>query len=127
MIDWEQYKPFFKPMEFMCKHCGVERMEPEFIDRLFTLRKEWKRPMIFSSAYRCAKHPQEAVKAIPGSHTTGRAADVVTQGKDAAALVQLAMGLGFTGFGISQKGHIGRFIHLDDMPESVNRPMIWSY
>ena len=48
--------------------------------------------------------------------------------EDALKLLELAIKLGFTGFGINQKGS-SRFIHLDTLENSSARPRptIWSY
>ena len=81
-----------------------------------------------NSAYRCADHPIEARKAFPGSHASGRAIDIGVAGEEAYKLIQGALEEGFTGIGVSQKGPT-RFIHLDDLEDSENRPRphIWSY
>lgn len=126
-MDWEKYQPFFKRSEFQCSHCGKCEMNEETMDRLFKLRLRWNRIMVPTSGYRCKDHPNEASKPRPGAHTEGRAVDIRTHGKDAYELVQVAMELGFTGIGINQKGSVGRFIHLDDMPASATRPTFWSY
>lgn len=125
-MDWEKYHPFFKQTEFQCSHCGKCEMNEQMMDRLFKLRLKWNRPMIFTSAYRCAQHPIETKKPRPGAHSHGRAVDIRTQGRDAYELIRDAMELGFTGIGVNQKG-LGHFIHLDDMPAAPNRPTFWSY
>jgi hypothetical protein len=50
------------------------------------------------------------------------AVDLGVQGAEAVAVLRLALGLGFTGIGVQQKG-AGRFLHLDLRRE----PTIWSY
>ena len=82
-------------------------------------------PMRITSGYRSPKHPIEARKSKPGTHASGRAADIAVSRGDAVKLLRLAMMDGrFTGFGIQQKG-AKRFIHLDST--TTNRPTIWSY
>lgn len=127
--SWSVYAPFFSEYEFACKHCGKCLMLPRFMDRLYRLRRQWNKPMLFSSGYRCPEHPVEARNPKgPGVHAMGCAADVLVSGRDAVELLWLAKAEGFTGFGINQKGS-GRYLHLDDAPDSLRfvRPMIWSY
>jgi len=119
-MDWAEY-PNFRSAEFRCRHCGREKMQPAFMERLQSLRNEFG-PMVISSGWRCFDHPIEKAKTHPGMHSTGMAADVSVQGADAVRFLRLALGLGFTGIGVQQKG-TGRFIHLD--LRAV--PAIWSY
>lgn len=127
VTDWSAY-PNFSKREFDCKATGENRMQASFMERLQQLRIAYGQPMSISSGYRSPKHPIEAKKSRPGAHASGHACDVAVQGADAIRLLRLAIGLGFTGIGIQQKG-TGRFIHLDDHPAGahVPRPAIWSY
>jgi uncharacterized protein YcbK (DUF882 family) len=120
-VDWSRY-PNFQEKEFRCRHCGVAAMQPEYLERLQALRTAYGRPMTITSGYRCPEHPVEAAKAEPGMHATGRAADIGVSGADAVRVLQLALGLGFTGIGVQQKGP-ARFLHLD----LRQHPAIWSY
>jgi len=98
------------------------------MNRLTSLREDWGQPMVVNSAYRCPNHPIEARKARPGAHASGRAVDIAVRGEDAYKLLLVALGHGFTGIGVNQKGD-SRFIHLDDLTEEDGkyRPTIWSY
>jgi uncharacterized protein YcbK (DUF882 family) len=120
---------YFKLEEFSCKHCGKNLMDPAFLEKVDKLREEWGHPLIVSSGYRCPVH-NAAVSSTGrnGPHTTGHAADFAIRGGDALSLLKIAIWAEFTGVGINQKG-TGRFIHLDDLPNSpgVPRPTIWSY
>jgi zinc D-Ala-D-Ala carboxypeptidase len=127
--NWNRYAPFFSEHEFACKHCGKSLMRPRFMDRLYELRQQYGKPMLFSSGYRCPDHPVEAGKSNgPGVHTLGCAADILVSGREAFELLRLAVAAGFTGAGVAQKG-ANRYLHLDDAPDSLRfvRPMIWSY
>lgn len=125
-MDWALY-PNFSENEFRCRHSGVLQMSPEFMARLQRLRLGFGAPMRVTSGYRHPTHPIEAAKAVPGAHSTGRAADIGVQGADALRLIALAADLGFTGIGVQQKGG-GRFIHLDDLEGPAwPRPTVWSY
>jgi zinc D-Ala-D-Ala carboxypeptidase len=121
--NWDRY-PNFGRDEFKCSHCGEENMDPEFMDALQELRDQFG-PMQISSGYRCANHKAEKRKAKPGTHFSGKAADIAVSRGDAVKLLRLALLDGrFSGFGIQQKKG-GRFIHLDST--TTNRPTIWSY
>ncbi len=120
-LDWAKY-PSFKSAEFRCRHCGKEEMQPEFMEKLQALRHQYGKPLRVTSGYRCPDHPIEKAKVHPGMHATGLAADLGVQDGDAVDLLRLALGLGFTGIGVQQKG-AGRFLHLDLRSE----PTIWSY
>lgn len=95
------------------------------MDRLQRLRTAYNRPMRITSGYRCALHPIEIKKEVPGAHTSGCAADIAVDGNDAYELLRLAFQMGFTGIGVQQKGS-GRFIHLDVL-KNPPRPNVWSY
>jgi zinc D-Ala-D-Ala carboxypeptidase len=123
-MDWSKY-PNFKADEFKCSHCGKNEMKPEFLTKLQALRTTYGKPMRVTSGYRCPQHPIEAKKAAPGAHASGCAVDIGVEGLDAHRLLTLALGAGFTGIGVQQKG-TGRFIHLDTMTTGA-RPTIWSY
>jgi len=121
--------PFFTEEEMRCQ-CGCEQdgMHSEFMEKLTSLRADWGQPMTVTSGYRCPNHPIEAKKAKPGTHASGRAVDIAVQGEDAYKFLCAALGHGFTGIGVNQKGS-ARFIHLDDLTrdEGWPRPTIWSY
>jgi uncharacterized protein YcbK (DUF882 family) len=101
-------------------------MDPDFLYKLDNLRKDFGKPIIISSGYRCPHH-NEAVSStgLGGPHTTGKACDILVSGHDAYDLLKLVVNHGFKGIGINQKGP-SRFIHLD-MIDSDLRPWLWSY
>lgn len=121
-MDWSKYQNFSK-REFDCRETGENRMSAEFMDKLQALRIRYGKPMRITSGYRSPRHSIEAAKANPGTHAQGIACDVGVQGADALLLVKLALDMGFTGIGVSQKSTGARFIHLDIAP----RMAIWSY
>lgn len=121
-MDWSKY-PNFSKAEFSCKETGENRMNVEFMDKLQALRIRYGKPMFITSGYRSPQHSIEKAKAAPGTHAQGIACDIRVQGADAHELVKLALEMGFTGVGVSQKSTGARFIHLDIAP----RAAIWSY
>jgi len=121
--NWDRY-PNFGRDEFKCSHTGECDMDAEFMDALQELRSQFG-PMRITSGYRSPEHPIEARKLKPGTHASGKAADISVSRADAVRFLRLALMDGrFTGFGIQQKRG-GKFIHLDST--TTNRPMIWSY
>lgn len=139
-MNWDNY-PNFSEHEFKCSCCGETRMSEDFIERLQDLRDRLPAiKFVITSGYRCPNHPAEQARAQEGrigSHTTGRACDLLVQGADAYAVIRTATGMGFTGLGVAQKGATGRFIHLDTLTDTdyndhhnkrtFPRPMVWSY
>lgn len=122
--------PYFTEEEMACSHTGISDMDPQFMEKLTSLRADWGQPMVVTSAYRHPTHPIEARKTKPGAHASGRAVDIAVSGEDAYKFLCSALGHGFTGIGVAQKGdHSSRFIHLDDLTESEGwpRPTVWSY
>lgn len=110
-----------------CSSTGTE-ISSELMDELQRLRDAYGKPITITSGYRCARHPVEIGKAELGEHTQGLAVDIAVRGADAVQLLRLAMQLGFTRFGISQKG-ASRFIHLGIARPGgrLPSPAIWSY
>jgi len=127
MIDWNT-STYFSQHEFKCSHTGKCEMNADFIDKLNDLRLAFGKPMKITSGFRDVTHPIEARKKTPGAHTTGCAADIAVSREDAFHLLSLALTKGFTGIGIQQKGS-GRFIHLDTLENTGERPRptVWSY
>ena len=121
---------YFTEDELRCSHCGINNMNNLFMQRIVMLRELLGFPFVVTSAYRCQNHPVEARKDSPGAHTTGQALDINVYGNNAHRLLDAALRAGFSGVGIAQKGeHSIRFIHLDDLGNSDDRPRptVWSY
>ena len=120
----------FSLAEFACKHCGENKTDPSFIDKLDALRQSCGFALPVTSGYRCPEHNSKVSSTgLTGPHTTGRAVDLGVRGHQALTLVQLALARGvFTGIGLNQKG-AGRFVHLDDLPNATGqpRPTCWTY
>jgi len=121
---------YFTEDELRCSHCGINNMNNLFMQRIVMLRELLGFPFVVTSAYRCKNHPIEVRKDSPGAHTTGQALDIHVYGNNAHRLLDAALRAGFSGVGISQKGeHLKRFIHLDNLSTSDDRPRptVWSY
>jgi len=105
------------------------------VKKLQALRDTYGSPMKISSGYRCPRHNADVSSTgRTGPHTVfaddNITVDVLVYNLDAHRLLHLALGHGFTGVGISQKGAWDkRFLHLDLLALDVGliRPTIWSY
>jgi zinc D-Ala-D-Ala carboxypeptidase len=120
---------YFNPAEFMCHHCGENKMDAVFLAEIDALRGLCGFPLSVTSGYRCPTHNQAVSTTGPnGPHTTGRAVDFGVRGAQALEVIKHAMAMGFTGIGVQQKG-VTRFIHIDNLPNAPGqpRPTIWSY
>ena len=124
--NWE----YFTEDELKCKGTGECNMDGSFMEKLIALREAYNKPMYLSSAYRSKEHNEKVGGAANSPHTHGKAVDILVSGYDAYRIINLALQLGFTGIGVSQKGpHDKRFIHIDTMDNDASspRPTIWSY
>lgn len=121
---------YFSPYELRERASGNVTIYLPFIRKLENLREAYGKPMIVTSYYRSPAYNAaiSATKSMTGPHTTGRAVDIRIARGEAYALTKLAMNMGFTGIGWSQKG-AGRYIHIDDLSNGPGqpRPTVWSY
>lgn len=120
----------FSRSELACKHCGQMHLTTDFINRLQALRDRVGFALPVNSGYRCPVHNQAVSSTGPAGPHTKDAVDLRLYGERALMVIPVALELGFTGVGVSQKGAQGaRFIHLDDLPNASGqpRPWIWSY
>ena len=124
----EQPKNYFKPKELQCKFTGDSGFDDGFLATLNAIREECGFPFALSSAYRSPLHPIEARKNTAGSHTTGKAVDILCNGERALEVIRVAQKHGIKRIGLQQKGG-GRFIHIDACTkgEGFTSPAIWTY
>lgn len=96
--------------------------------QLNALRGRYAFPFRVTSGYRCPDHNASVSSTgRSGPHTTGKAADIALERREAFLVLSDAAQFGFTGIGVNQKGS-GRFIHLDMLqPDEAPRPTVWSY
>ena len=122
-MNWMNVR-YFTPKEFQCSCCGEENMDPEFITLLDEMRHRVGRPLTITSGYRCAEHPDEKRKSMPGAHSAGLAADIaVSNGKERYEILKAAFDLGMVGIGTAKT-----FIHVDaGHPSPDMRPSAWKY
>ena len=99
----------FRLREFECPCCHCVRLSSALLAALVELRREWGKPILISSGYRCPAH-NTRVKGAPRSlHMVGQAADVVVPLNEQGVVEILARRSGF-----SQLISYGRrnFMHL---------------
>lgn len=114
---------FFSPKEMACRRSGSIKVARSFMLKLDRLRRLHGRPLRVNSGYRSPEH--DAAIGGAGVHPTGHAVDLGVKGA-VQELIVPAVGLGFTGIGLQQKGdHASRFIHLDDLKGTARRPRPW--
>ena len=121
----------FSWREMACKHTDICDVDPDMMDTLQLLRTDINAPITISSGYRHPTHPVEAKKDKPGTHTTGKAVDIVCYGVKAHRVLELAA-RHWHGIGVKQHGPMPeRFIHLDMVEageiEHIPRPFLFSY
>jgi uncharacterized protein YcbK (DUF882 family) len=127
-MAWEH----FTHDELRCRcGCGRVEMKDSYMRKLIKLRKAAGFAFPVTSGYRCPLHNDiVSTTGRDGPHTTGRAVDIGCYGEQAFWIVQHAAQFGFTGIGVKQRGnYAGRFVHIDDLTNTHNRPRprVWSY
>lgn len=97
--------------------------------RIMSLRKEYDRPMIVNSGYRCPKHNNNVSDTgFHGPHTMGVALDIRVAGSDQFDFVRLAINHGFRRFGMRQHGPWNlRFVHIDGLFGENYPRVFWTY
>ena len=128
---WDELQ-HFERREFLCRCCGLEGMDSDFLRKLDDIRHRLNFPLVVTSGYRCPDYNERiSSTGRNGPHTTGHAADLAVMGRQAHAFMQTAvLGGWFTGIGLRQHGaHTKRFIHVDDLVNGDGRfrPTIWTY
>lgn len=127
ITNWtKQQYPNFTPDEMRCKETGELNMSKQFMDKLQQLRDIYGRQIIITSGFRSVHHSEERNKLnagyrSAGYHTKGIAVDIACFSDVAYDIVEIALSLGFTGVGVSQREGRGRFIHLDMRPKEDRR------
>lgn len=117
-MDWTKIKNF-KPYEFRCPCCGLEKMDQDFVEKLDSLRDRIGLPIEISSGYRC----EERDKAVggKGNHTTGKAVDIICKTSEFRYDILWNAAGYFSRIGIGKT-----FIHLDDCKDKPQE-VVWLY
>lgn len=109
-----------------CRGDEPHQCDDDALDALQAVRAELEQlmpedcGMTLTSAYRCARHPEEAKKVKPGQHFAGTAFDIaVGWGRKRMLIVELALKHGFRGFGFANG-----FLHIDYRASALTS---WTY
>jgi len=101
--------PHFAEAEFSCRCCGQVRVNLRLVHLLEQLRGQLGgKPVVVSSAYRCAAHNLAVGGAIQSQHLLGNAADIVVANVAPQAVAAAAEKLSFAGV-----GRYSGFTHVD--------------
>ena len=119
---------YFKPDEFSCKCSDLEcsgkdvgRISPELVRRLNKLRLMLGRPVVITSALRCAAHNAASGGKPDSAHLTGEAADIRCGSSVDRYHVLVAALVLFQRVGIHRE-----FIHVD-CDERKPQDVVWMY
>ena len=104
---------YFTDKELRCKcGCGLNRMEPEFLSLLDSVRAKYGKPLGLTSAMRCEKHNKNVGGAKNSAHLFGRAADISIQGgRMRRSVARTADELCIVRIGLANT-----FVHIDNDP-----------
>lgn len=106
----------FNVSEFACKGngcCSTVKVDTQLVNYLQMIRDHFKKPVVITSAYRCAKHNKNVGGATGSYHTYGEAADIVIDGVKPAEIAKYAESLGILGIGLYETAKDGYFVHVD--------------
>ena len=99
---------YFELSDFACKETGENLIDTDFVFDLDCLRHLCGFPLTINSGYRSPRHSIEAAKEKPGTHTTGKVADVkCTNVRRRYILQKWAYAMGFSEISVGPD-----FIHL---------------
>lgn len=105
----------FKVSEFACKGkgcCTTVLIDEQLVAYLQQIRDHFGKPLIITSAYRCATHNKKVGGASGSRHTKGQAADFYIKGIAPAEIAKYAESIGILGIGLYEDKD-GNFVHID--------------
>ena len=112
----------FSKRELSCPCCDVMGMDPEFLQILEAVRKEYGQPMKLNSSFRCRDHNM-AIGANPSSsHCLGLAVDIQVSGSRQRYDLVRHLLKHVTRIGIGAE-----FIHADHDLGNKDPNVIWTY
>lgn len=111
----------FSRRELSCPCCGVMGMDPEFLQILEAVRKEYGKPMKLNSSFRCRDHNAAIGASSSSSHCLGVAVDISVSGSRQRYDLVRHLLKHITRIGLGDG-----FIHADnDLAKDKN--VIWTY
>jgi zinc D-Ala-D-Ala carboxypeptidase len=107
-MNWDKYKPFFQPSEFVCKcGCGLILPVETHMDMLLEARRLAGIPFLIVSGTRCPVHNARSGGKPGSDHLTGQGTDIRVLASDTRLrIVRALIEAGFRRIGIA-----GTFIH----------------
>lgn len=121
--------PSFTPQEMACQDTQCVLIDPNFMDKLQSMRTAVAVPLPVTSGYRSPKHNQavSSTNSLVGPHPDCQAVDLAVRFTEAYEVIKAAPSYGFIGIGALQHGKpLGRFVHLDCWVGRKN-PAFWTY
>jgi uncharacterized protein YcbK (DUF882 family) len=114
---------YFKPTEFICEGKVVfDKMNPELLRRLDSMREIMGIPMKLNSSYRTPEHNLQEGGKPDSAHIYGLAVDIACPSSTIRCLlIQSAFKAGFTRIGVGNT-----FVHVD-CDETKPQNVIWTY
>jgi hypothetical protein len=106
----------FNSSEFDChgsKCCSSTLIDEKLVTYLQRIRSHFNKPIIISSAYRCATHNRNVGGATGSRHSKGQAADIYIKGVSPAEIAKYAESIGVLGIGLYETDKDGYFVHID--------------
>lgn len=106
----------FTSTEFDCKGkgcCTQTIIDKKLVELLQDIRSHFGKPVIISSAYRCATHNKKVDGATGSYHTKGQAADIYISGIKPIEIARYAENIGILGIGLYETDKDGHFVHID--------------
>ena len=112
----------FNKKEFVCKDCGKNNMDKQFLEMIDNARNEAGVPFSISSGFRCVEHNKAVGGKNHSSHLKGMAADIVCiNSRYRMRIIRACIKVGFRRIGIAKT-----FIHIDNDTSKGSRVM-WLY
>ena len=107
-MNWDKYKPFFQPSEFVCKcGCGLILPVETHMDMLLEARRLAGIPFLIVSGTRCPVHNARSGGKPGSDHLTGEGTDIRCMASTTRMrIVKALLASGFNRIGIAKT-----FIH----------------
>ena len=114
---------FFSRAELSCKcGCGLCNVRPQLLARLDQVRELLGRPLIITSASRCAKHNEDSGGEVDSAHLDGWATDcAISNSTERFNLIATLIRIGVTRIGVGRY-----FVHFDLDPAKPQN-VVWVY
>ena len=110
---------YFKTKEFRCPCCKEVRASGYLIHLLNKVRKEYGKPMIINSGYRCEKHNKKIGGSPNSAHMRGLAVDIKCNNSTDRYILLPLLAETFKRVGVYDS-----WIHVD-IDESLSQKVMW--